>query len=126
MELGVLFDLGLVENHTPFRVQTDAQEVDGHLENIVFEDLRALVFGAQGVPGDDALEAAVLILEEKPIAHRPGIVSQMSRAGGPDSTEDDFFLVSAHGLDKDDRQDQNLDRPDNDLQKPDIDQAQDD
>ena len=48
------------------------------------------------MPCDDRIKASVLVLQFDPIAERPGEMTQVAGAGGPQSAKNDFFLFFVH------------------------------
>jgi hypothetical protein len=96
MKLCMLLDLGLDKDHTLIWIYAKTQPSSGIFKNIVSDNSGFLILRAEGMPGNDGIIAVIFILQPYPVLECTSQMSEMERACGPHSAENDFFWFVVH------------------------------
>jgi competence protein ComEC len=90
MELHMLLDLGLLEQHAFFRIEPGRHPVLDQLRHKPLDALGLGVFRGQGVPVGHEEKAVVGLLQFDPVFEHAEVMAQMQGAGGAHAGNDPF------------------------------------
>ena len=93
VQLGVLLDRGLAEEHGARRVEAGGEPVDEHLEAVGDQLFRFFVAVGQRVPVGNEEEAIVLRLELQPVAQGAPQMAEMKTPRRSKSTDDPHLVL---------------------------------
>ena len=93
MQLGVLDDVALDEEHALLRVEAGGEEVRRHFERVLLHLRRVGVVGGERVVVGDEEVALVLVLHADPVMQRAHVVAEVQLAGRAHAAEHALFFV---------------------------------
>ena len=98
VQLSVLLDIGLAEDHRAHGVKTDAEPVDDHLLGTLTDYVSSDVAGGEGMPVGDEEKATVAILQAHPVGQGTVQVTQVKFAGWAKAADNGFGHRVSTGL----------------------------
>ena len=93
MQLGVLHDVALDEEHALLRIEAGGEKIHRHFERVLFHRGGVGVVGGERVVVGDEEVALVLVLHADPVMQRAHVVAEVQLAGRAHAAEHALLFV---------------------------------